>query len=155
MSVVTKTFEEKTVRQMSLAIDVEVMESERSEAESIFWHIEIWLNKLYGGCAAQASVCEEQQRLSVEEVVDSRGNIKSNLEFIQQEQVQNSTVEQIVAVPVPRLQPRSFTTRVKAMTSRKRATRMIKKPVIRGPEETRRDGRADVSCSPSGRTNFP
>ena len=36
MSVVTKTFEEKTVRQMSLAIDVEVMESERSEAESIF-----------------------------------------------------------------------------------------------------------------------
>ena len=66
-------------------------------------------------------MCEEQQRLSVEEVVDSRGNIKSlndedNLEFIQQEQVQNSTVEQIVAVPVP---PRSFTTRVKAMTSRK------------------------------------
>ena len=105
-------------------------------------------------------MCEEQQRLSVEEVVDSRGNIKSlndedNLEFIQQEQVQNSTVEQIVAVPVPRLQPRSFTTRVKAMTSRKRATRMIKKPVIRGPEEIRRDGRADVSCSPSGRTNFP
>ena len=49
-------------------------------------------------------MCEEQQRLSVEEVVDSRGNIKSlndedNLEFIQQEQVQNSTVEQIVAVP--------------------------------------------------------
>ena len=105
-------------------------------------------------------MCEEQQRLSVEEVVDSRGNIKllndeDNLEFIQQEQVQNSTVEQTVAVPVPRLQPRSFTTRVKAMTSRKRATRMIKKPVIRGPEEIRRDGRADVSCSPSGRTNFP
>ena len=52
-------------------------------------------------------MCEEQQRLSVEEVVDSRGNIKSpsdedNLEFIQQEQVQNSTVEQIVAVPIPR-----------------------------------------------------
>ena len=93
-------------------------------------------------------MCEEQQRLSVEEVVDSRGNIKSlndedNLEFIQQEQLQNSTVEQIVAVPVPRLQPRSFTTRVKAMTS------------IRGPEEIRRDGRADISCSPSGRTNFP
>ena len=105
-------------------------------------------------------MCEEQQRLSVEEVVDSRGNIKllsdeNNLEFIQQEQVQNSTVEQIVAVPVPRLQPRSCTTRVKAMTSRKRATRRIKKPVIRGPVEIRRDGRADVSCSPSGRTNFP
>ena len=32
-SVVTKTFEEKMVWQMSLAIDVEVMESERSEAE--------------------------------------------------------------------------------------------------------------------------
>ena len=105
-------------------------------------------------------MCEEQQRPSVEEVVDSRGNIKTpsdedNLEFIQQEQLQNSTVEQIVAVPIPRLQPRSFTTRVKAMTSRKRATRMIKKPVIRGPEEIRRDGRADVSGSPSGRTIFP
>ena len=80
-------------------------------------------------------MCEERQRLSVEEVVDNRGNIKllndeDNLELNQQEQVQNSTVEQIVAVPVPRLQPRSFTTRVKAMTSRKRATRMIKKPVI-------------------------
>ena len=84
-------------------------------------------------------MCEEQQRLSVEEVVDSRGDIKLlndednlelNLELNQQEQVQNNTVEQIVAVPVPRLQPRSFTTRVKAMTSRKRATRMIKKPVI-------------------------
>ena len=80
-------------------------------------------------------MCEERQRLSVEEVVYSRGNIKllndeDNLELNQQEQVQNSTVEQIVAVPVPRLQPRSFTTRVKAMTSRKRATRMIKKPVI-------------------------
>ena len=85
---------------------------------------------------------EERQRLRAEEVVDSRGNIKSlndddNLElfkeaveFIQQELVQNSTVEQIIAVPVPRLRPRSFTTRMKAMTSRKRVTRMIKKPVI-------------------------
>ena len=34
MSVLTKTTEEKTVRQMSLAVDVEEMESERSEAES-------------------------------------------------------------------------------------------------------------------------
>ena len=93
-------------------------------------------------------MCEKQQRLSVEEVVDSRGNIKllndednlelnqqeqvqnSTVEFIQQKQVQNRKVEQIVAMSVPRLQPESFTTRVKAMTSRKRATRMIKKPVI-------------------------
>ena len=55
-------------------------------------------------------MCEEQQRLSVEEVVDSRGNIKllndeDNLELNQQEQVQYRTVEQIVEVPVPRLQP--------------------------------------------------
>ena len=69
-------------------------------------------------------MCEERQRLSVEEVVDSRGNIKllndeDNMVPNQQEQVQNSTVEQIVAVPVPRVQPRSFTARVKAMTSRK------------------------------------
>ena len=98
--------------------------------------------KLYGGCAAQASVCEERQRCRAEEVVDSRGNIKllsddDNLELfkeavglIQQEQVQKSTVEHIVAVPVPRLRPRSVTTRMKAMTSRTRVTRMIKKPVI-------------------------
>ena len=132
MSVLTKIFEEKTVRQMSSAVDVEVMESELSEAESIFGQLSM-AYKLYGGCAAQASVCEERQRLRAEEVVDSRGHIKllsdeDNLELIQQEQVQNSTVEQTIAVPVPLLGPRSFTTRMKAMTSRKRVTRMIKKP---------------------------
>ena len=36
MYVLTKTFEEKTVLQTSLAVDVEEMELERSEAESIF-----------------------------------------------------------------------------------------------------------------------
>ena len=98
---------------------------------------------------AHASKWEERQRLRAEEVVDSRGNIKlfsddDNLELfeqeveliqqgpvlnravelIQQEEVLNSTVDQIVAEPVPRLRPRSFTTRMKAMTSRKRVTRM-------------------------------
>ena len=79
-------------------------------------------------------------------MVDSRGNIKllneednlelieqvqnNTVELVQQEQAQKSTVEQIVAVPVPRLRPRSFTTRMKAMTSRKRVTRTIQKPVI-------------------------
>ena len=97
MSVVTKTFEEKTVRQMSLAIDVEVMESERSEAESIFWQIEIWLTSCMVDVPPRRQCVMSSRRLSVEEVVDSRGNIKSlndedNLEFIQQEQVQNSTV---------------------------------------------------------------
>ena len=33
--------------------------------------------QLDGGCAAQASECEERQNLRTEEVVDSRGNIKS------------------------------------------------------------------------------
>ena len=120
---------------MSLAIDVEEMESERSEAESIFLANGELAYKLYGGCVAHASKCEERQRQRADEVVDSRGNIKllnddDNLalfkeavELIQQEQVQNSTVEQIVAVPVPRLRPRSFTTRRKAMTSRKRVAR--------------------------------
>ena len=43
MHVLTKTFEEKTVRQMSLAIDVEEMESELSEAESIFGRLRLGL----------------------------------------------------------------------------------------------------------------
>ena len=69
-------------------------------------------------------------------MVDSRGNIKllnddDNLELfkeavelILQEPMQNSTVEQIVAVPAPCLWPRSFTTRMKAMTSKRTVTRM-------------------------------
>ena len=36
--VVTKTFEKKTVRQKSVAVDVEEMESEFSEAESTTLH---------------------------------------------------------------------------------------------------------------------
>ena len=43
MYVLTKTFEEKTVRQMSLAVDVEEMELERSEAESIFGRLRFGL----------------------------------------------------------------------------------------------------------------
>ena len=50
------------VRQMSLAVEVEVMESERSEAESTHSFGQLSMaHKLYGGCAAQASVCEERQ----------------------------------------------------------------------------------------------
>ena len=76
MSVLTKTFEEKTVRQMSLAVDEEEMESERSEAESTLLADGELAYKLAGGCAAQASECEQRQRLRAEEVVDSRGNIE-------------------------------------------------------------------------------
>ena len=43
VSVLTKTLEEKTVRQMSLAVDVEEMESERSEAESTLLANSPWL----------------------------------------------------------------------------------------------------------------
>ena len=42
----------------------------------------------------------------------------STVELIQQEQARNSTVEQIIAMPVPLSRPSSFTTRMKAMTSR-------------------------------------
>ena len=37
MSVLTKTFEKKTVQQMSVAVDVAEIESELSEAESTVW----------------------------------------------------------------------------------------------------------------------
>ena len=56
MSVLTKTFEEKTVRQMSLAIDVEVMESERSEAESIFGRLRFGLQVVWWLCRPGVSV---------------------------------------------------------------------------------------------------
>ena len=52
----TKTFEEKTVRQMSLAIDVEVMESERSEAESIFSRLSFGLQVVWWLCRSDVSV---------------------------------------------------------------------------------------------------
>ena len=44
---------------------------------------------------------------------DSLELFKEAVELMQQEEVQNSTVEQIVAVSVPRLRPRSFTTRMR------------------------------------------
>ena len=56
MSVLTKTFEEKTIRQMSLAIDVEVMESERSEAESIFGRLRFGLKVVWWLCRPGVSV---------------------------------------------------------------------------------------------------
>ena len=37
MSVLTKTFEEKTVRQMSLAVDVDGVRTFRSREHSLFW----------------------------------------------------------------------------------------------------------------------
>ena len=57
--VVTKAFEEKTVRQKSLAVDV--------EGNSI---------KLNGESSTKSPDCEEQQRLKAEEVVTSRDNAK-------------------------------------------------------------------------------
>ena len=86
-------------------VDVEELESERSEAESSLLANDELAYKLDGGCAAHASKCEERQRLRAEEVVDSRGNIKfpnddDNLELfteavelIQRAQVQNSILE--------------------------------------------------------------
>ena len=50
MSVLTKTIEEKTVRQMSLAVDVEEMESERSEAENIFGRWRVGLRVVWWLC---------------------------------------------------------------------------------------------------------
>ena len=58
------------------AVDVEEMETERSEAESTLLADGELAYKLDGGCAAQASECEERQRFRAEEVVDTRGNIK-------------------------------------------------------------------------------
>ena len=72
--------------------------------------------KLNGESTTKSSECEEAQKLRTGEVVTSRDNVKLlNLELfketvklIQQEQVQNSTVEHFVALAVPRLRPRKF-----------------------------------------------
>ena len=119
--VVTNTFEEETVRQNSLAVDVEEMESELSDAKSTN--------------TTKSSECEERQRLRAKEVVTSRDNAKLlnddyNLELfkeaeklIQQEQAQNGTAEHFVAETVPRLRPRSSMTQMRGNRSGRHVTK--------------------------------
>ena len=76
MSVLTKTIEEKTVRQKSMAVDVREMKSERTEAESTLLADGELASKLHGSCAVQALVWEERQRLRAEGLLASRGTIK-------------------------------------------------------------------------------
>ena len=76
MSVLTKTIEEKTVRQKSLAADVREMKSERTEAESTLLADGELASKLDGSFAVQAFVWEERQKLRAEGLLASRGTIK-------------------------------------------------------------------------------
>ena len=62
-SVLTKTIEEKTVRQGSLAVEVEKPKFQLSEAKSTLLAGKELASKLDGSCAAQASEWEERQRL--------------------------------------------------------------------------------------------
>ena len=62
-SVLTKTIEEKTVRQGSLAVEVEKPKFQLCEAKSTLLADKELVSKLDGSCAAQASEWEERQRL--------------------------------------------------------------------------------------------
>ena len=62
-SVLTKTAEEKTVRQGSLAVEVEKPKFELSEAKNTLLVGEELASKLEGSCGAQVSEWEERQRL--------------------------------------------------------------------------------------------
>ena len=68
--VVIKTFGEKTVRQKSLAVDVQEMVSELSEAAKP------WITSWVVLSNIKSSEREERQRLRAEEVVTSRDNAK-------------------------------------------------------------------------------
>ena len=76
ISVLTKAIEEKTVRQGTLAVEVEKMKSELSEAERTLLADEQLASKLAGNCTTQASEWEVRQRMRAEELVASQETIK-------------------------------------------------------------------------------
>merc|ERR1712012_90889 len=76
ISVLTKTIEQKTARVGTLAVEVEKMKSELSEAEKTLLADQELASKLTGSCAAQASEWEERQRLRAEELVAIHDTIK-------------------------------------------------------------------------------
>ena len=86
---------------------------------------------LNGESTTKSSECEEGQKLRTGEVVTSRDNVKllhlelfkETVKLIQQEQVQNSTVEHFVALAVPRLRPRSSMTQMRRNRSGRHVTK--------------------------------
>merc|ERR1712136_154153 len=76
ISVLTKTIEEKTVRVGTMAVEVEKMKAELSEAERTLLADKELASKLTGSCATQASEWEERQRLRAEELVAIHDTIK-------------------------------------------------------------------------------
>ena len=74
--VLTKTIEEKTMRQGTLSVEVQKMKSELSETERTLFADKEMASKLAGNCSTQASEWEERQRMRAAELFASQETIK-------------------------------------------------------------------------------